>query len=75
MWNDENEWTYNPDNRAYDIDSINRIKSVMLAPIFELKHSIRGRKKASEITEAVFKYMERCRHQEIMRDICKEYLG
>ena len=73
MWNDENEWTYNPDKRAYDIDSINRIKSVMLAPIFELKHSIRGRKKASEITEAVFKYMERCRHQEIMRDICKEY--
>ena len=46
---------------------------MILAPIFEFKHSISGRKKASEITEAVFKYMERCRHQEIMRDICKEY--
>lgn len=73
MWNDEGEWTYNPDKRAYDIDSINRIKSMILAPVFEFRHSIKGRKKASEIIEAVFKYMESCRHQEIMRDICKNY--
>ena len=73
MWNTEGEWKFNPGKSAYDMEMINRVKSVLLDPISAMKKSIKGRKTADEISAAVFKFMEEQRHGEAMQEICKKF--
>ena len=73
MWNAEGEWKFKPEKSAYDMEMINRVKSLLLDPVSALKKSIKGRKTADEIAGAVFKFMENQRHGETMQEICKRF--
>lgn len=71
MWNNESDWSFNP--KKYDMDRINDTKHKLLSPIFKLKHSLKGRKTAAEITFAICRYIEECGHEAIIKARCREY--
>lgn len=73
MWNDEKPWKYNPDLRKFDMDVINKVKTCVLSPIYELKSKIHGRKSVSEITAAVFEYIKSCSYEEAFKKKCAAY--
>ncbi len=71
MWNNESDWSFNPKN--YDMNGINDTKRRLLGPIFNLKRSLKGRKTAAEIISAIYRYMEECNHETIVKERCREY--
>lgn len=73
MWNDEKEWTFNPDKFAYDMDTINMVKNAVMTPIFKFKHGISGRKTVSEIVGEFFLHIENCGHENIMKEHCENF--
>lgn len=73
MWNDEAPWKFNPDKRTYDIDLINRVKSVIIKPIYNLKTKLHGRKTAGEIVNAITEYINECDYENSMKAVCREY--
>lgn len=73
MLNSGKDWTVSPAGSAYDLEMINRVKRALLDPVSKIKKSIKGRKTAGEIAEAVFKFMDEQKHSETMRRICKSF--
>ena len=70
MWNSAENWSFNPNKSMFDMEMINKVKAKVLDPVTDLNKSIKGRKTAGDIAEALFEFIERGRHREIMREIC-----
>ncbi len=51
QWNCAEDWTYNPDKHAFDMDEVNQIKRLALNPVLDLMNMFRGRKTASQIAD------------------------
>ncbi len=73
MWNDESPWEFNPDKRRYDMELINRVKDVVISPIYRLKSKIHGRKNTEDIAQAVMEYITECDYENLMKDVCRDY--
>lgn len=73
MWNDEKPWKFNPDEREYDMEEINRVKAEVLGPVYRLKSKIHGRKTVGEIISAAFEYLGECGCENTMRSVCRRY--
>lgn len=73
MWNSEADWSFNPDKRTYNMERINKIKNTLLKPVFDFRAHLKGRKTAEEITNEIFRCMESCCHEELMKELCSEY--
>lgn len=71
--NSADEWTYNPGRARYDMALVNRVKKIVLDPVTELKKSIKGRKTAADIAEALLKFTETQNNLETMQNICAEF--
>ena len=71
--NSEDEWTYNPGKGRYNMALVNRVKKTVLDPVTGLKKSIKGRKTAADIAEALLKFTEERGNRETMQNICAEF--
>lgn len=53
QWNSHNKWTYNPDKKIYDMDTVNEVREKVVTPVLELEGMFKGRKTISEICKNI----------------------
>lgn len=73
MWNEQSDWTFNPDKKQYDMEQINKVKKTILDPIFMFKKNLKGTKTVADIINAIFAYIDYSNHEDIMKGICDEF--
>lgn len=73
MWSKAGEWEYNPNEKIYDMELINRVAAAVAKPVAELRGAFSGRKTCAKICGALFDWLEKSRACEIMADRIKRF--
>ncbi len=68
MWSRAGEWEYNPNEKIYDMELINRVAFTVYKPIAELRGAFSGRKTCAQICDALLERLEKDRAYEILTD-------
>ncbi|MEG2583324.1 MAG: hypothetical protein RSA27_02295, partial [Oscillospiraceae bacterium] len=71
MWN-EDEWNFNP-HMAYDMESINRVRTRLLLPISDAQNSISGTKTFGEICDLVTMWLDDINLVKCIKEKCEYF--
>ncbi len=57
QWNERGDWEYNPDERLFDMQVVNSVKSAIVDKILDLREMFEGRKQVGQICERFTKWL------------------
>ncbi len=75
MWNSKDEWSYNPDENQFDLETVNRAREILLAPVRLIDEACRGRKTVKDICSALLVCMEKYKLSEQIGGLCADFLA
>lgn len=55
----QEDFTYNPDERQFDLKAVNSVKNRIIDKIIDLEKSIKGRKTAKQISTALWRWIDK----------------